>query len=100
MQRFFKRIARDYKLQEHHYRLLCCACEAHDRMEQARDLLGTEGITIKTRHGETRVHPAVAIERDARTAFARCLRELGLAPDEESQTPRPPRLSGRYTGRP
>jgi P27 family predicted phage terminase small subunit len=77
-----------------------CACEAHDRMSQARDLLAREGITITTRHGEVRVHPAIAVERDARTAFVRAIRELGLAPDDEPDTPSPPRLSGRYAGRP
>jgi P27 family predicted phage terminase small subunit len=97
MRRFYKRIVRTYALAEHHFRLLTCACEAHDRMTAARDLIAAEGLTTIDRHGQTRPHPAVSIERDSRTAFARMVRELGLS--EETDSERPPRISGRYAGR-
>jgi P27 family predicted phage terminase small subunit len=97
MRRFYNVIARKYALQEQHRRLLITACEAHDRMTQAREQLAREGLTITTRHGEVRQHPCAAIERDSATRFARLLRELGLA--DEPENPRPPRLAGRYSGR-
>jgi P27 family predicted phage terminase small subunit len=98
MQQFYRKVARKYALSDHHRRLLVCSCEAHDRMTAARDLLATTGLVLVNRHGETVAHPAVAIERDSRTAFARMLRELGLA-DDVSDAMRPPRLAGRYAGR-
>ncbi len=97
MRRFYRRVVRAYGLQDHHRRLVVCACEAHDRMTQARDQLAREGITTIDRHGQTRPHPAVSIERDSRIAFARMLRELGLA--DEADAARPPSLARRYQGR-
>jgi len=53
-------------------------CEAWDRSEQAQVRLDQEGLTVEGREGGMRPHPCVAIERDARLAVARLLRELDL----------------------
>jgi len=86
-------VCRDYALEPHHLRLLQLAGEAWDRSQQAREVLAREGITFRDRFRAIRPHPAVAIERDARTGFARLLRELQLdveAPPDD----RPARLPG------
>jgi P27 family predicted phage terminase small subunit len=98
MRRFFRAVEQDYQLEGHHQRLLLAACEAHDRMTQARARLATEGLTWQTRFGELRAHPCVAVERDSALRFARLVRELGLS-DGQDEGRRPPALSGRYTGR-
>lgn len=97
MQGFYRRIDRDYRLGDHHRRILLAACEASDRATQAREVVAREGLTTATARGGARVHPAVSVERDSRLAFVRCLRELGLS--DEADAPRPPALSGRYQGR-
>ena len=66
-----------YVLEEHHLRLLQLACEAWDRCQQARETLGAEGLTVQAEAG-IRPHPCIAIERDARLAVARLVRELDL----------------------
>jgi P27 family predicted phage terminase small subunit len=66
-----------YVLQEHHLRLLQLACESWDRCQTAREILESEGLTVKTEAG-IKPHPAIAIERDSRLACARLLRELDL----------------------
>lgn len=99
MKAFCRRVRRNYKLEEHHLRLLVAACEAFDRKMQARTLLDADGLTIVNRHGEARPHPAVAIERDSAIRFARLLRELGLSDESNGESARPPSLQGRYTGR-
>ena len=48
-----------------------------DRICAARELLDREGLVVKGRQGQ-RPHPAVAIERDAKTTFAKLLRDLDL----------------------
>ena len=68
----------DYDLGEHHSRLLTMACEAWDRACQAREILAKDGIGIGGREAAARPHPAVAIERDARIAFARLVAQLNL----------------------
>src|SRR6516162_1262431 len=67
-----------YVLEEHHLRLLQLAMEAWDRCQAAREQLAAEGLAVPTRDGGLRAHPCVAIERDARLAVARLLRELDL----------------------
>lgn len=82
--RWWSETVRDYDLEAHHLKLLQAAAEAWDRLGEARVLLRREGIVVEGRFG-AKAHPAVAIERDARTAFARLIRELDLdgepAPD-------------------
>jgi P27 family predicted phage terminase small subunit len=67
-----------YVLQEHHLRLLQLACEAWDEAQKARAQLQDEGLTVSGREGGIRPHPCGAIERDARLAVARLVRELDL----------------------
>ena len=87
--RWFIGVLETYDLEAHHVRLLQAAAECWDRLQQARALLAEEGITIEGRFGP-KAHPAVAIERDSRLAFARLLRELDLD-GEPGPDPRPPR---------
>jgi phage terminase small subunit len=68
----------DYDLGEHHSRLLTLACEAWDRACQAREILAKHGIIIGGRQAAARPHPAIAIERDSRLAFARLIAQLSL----------------------
>jgi P27 family predicted phage terminase small subunit len=67
-----------YVLEEHHLRLLQLVCEAWDEAQKARAQLAQDGLTVPGREGGLRPHPCVAIERDARLAVARLVRELDL----------------------
>lgn len=82
----------EYALEPHHLRLLRLACEAWDRTQQAREILDRDGLTTETETGGLKAHPAVAIERDARLAFARLLRELDLDAETAPDRARPPAL--------
>ncbi len=90
--RWWEQITREFEVEEHNLRRLTAAAEAWDRYQQAREVLAKEGLTFIDKHGQPRARPEVAIERDARIAFLRAMRELGLdagaAPD-----PRLPRLA-------
>jgi P27 family predicted phage terminase small subunit len=88
--RWWTEVVRDYDLEPHHLRLLTLACEAWDRCQQAREILRRDGIVTTDRYGSPKAHPAVAIERDSRLAFARLLRELDLD-GEPLPDPRMPR---------
>ena len=92
--KWWREVESTYLLESHQRRLLTLAGEAWDRCQQAREILGAEGIVAKDRYGSPKAHPAVAIERDSRLAFARLVRELAL---EDGETPdsRPPRPRGR-----
>ena len=90
---WFSEVLKDYELEPHHVRLLTLAAEAWDRCQEARKILGREGLTFTDRFSAPRVRPEVAVERDSRLAFARLLRELALDVEEPDEM-RPPRLMG------
>lgn len=84
----------EYTLEPHHLRLLQGACEAWDRQQQARKAIADHGgLTFTDERGVIRAHPAVAMERDARTAVARLIREMDLDGGPGSDAPRPPALA-------
>lgn len=59
-------------------KLVVLAAEALDRAATARRQLQREGIVYRDRFNAPRAHPAVAVERDARSAFTRIVAQLGL----------------------
>jgi P27 family predicted phage terminase small subunit len=91
-QKWWTQVMADFELEPHHVRLLALACEAFDRAGQARDIIARDGICVTTGDGGVKAHPAVGIERDARLAFARLLRELDLDAEPPGGSPRPPAL--------
>src|SRR5437773_259217 len=94
--RWFAEVVAGFVLEAHHVRLLTLACESWDRATQAREQLARDGLTFKDRLGSIRAHPAAAIERDSRTAFARLLRELALDVDAPAdERTRPPAIKGK-----
>jgi len=66
------------RIQPYRVEILLKACEAHDRAEQARRILKREGLTFEDRFLQPRSRPEVAIERDARSQFAKLLDQAGL----------------------
>lgn len=95
---WFKDVTSQYELEPHHVRLLTLAAESWDRCQQAREVLNRDGLTYRDRFGAPRARPEVAIERDARMAFARLVRELGLDLLPPPEAPRPPMLRANSRG--
>lgn len=91
---WWRGVVADYELDESSLKLLTEAATAWDRIQQARVLLESAGLTFTDRFGTPRRHPAVGIESEARIAFARLLRELDLE-GSPLPDPRPPRRGRR-----
>jgi len=84
-----------YEIEEHMIQTVTAAAESWDRKEQARLILKTEGLTVDCRDGK-KTHPCVAVERDARLAYLRAVRELCLSSEDPDEN----RVHGlRYPGR-
>jgi P27 family predicted phage terminase small subunit len=93
MKQWWRDVIANYQLESHHLHLLRLACEAFDRAQDAREQLAkSKSLTTRTRDGGVRANPLIAIERDARLAYARILRELDLDAGAASQPSRPPGL--------
>lgn len=78
---WWKAIVADFDFEPHLLQTLQATAEAWDRKEQAREALAKHGLTYTDDKGMVRARPEVAIERDARTAYMRGMRELELRTD-------------------
>lgn len=87
---WWRHVIDEYDLEQHHERLLTAACEAWDRMTQAREAVTAAGLTVVDRYGQVKPHPLLSVEKDSRIAFARLVRELDLD-GEPGPDPRMPR---------
>jgi phage terminase small subunit len=96
---WWRSVVTDFDLEPHHLRLLQAAAEAWDRMQGGRRAIAEHGsITFTDSSGNLKAHPAEAIERNARTAFARLVRELDLDADAPADRSRPPALLSNRRG--
>jgi P27 family predicted phage terminase small subunit len=89
---WFKSVSENYVLEEHHERILLLAGQSWDRAAEARERLDQEGLTVQTGQGSIKQHPLVRVEHEAREAFARLIKQLGL--DDVEQPRRGPGRPG------
>jgi P27 family predicted phage terminase small subunit len=69
----------DYKLETGaSIAVLTTALEAHQRAREAREAIAVDGMVVTGRDGQAKVHPLLAVERDARQAWLSGIRALGL----------------------
>lgn len=90
--RWFDAIVAEFELEAWHVKVLIAAAEAWDRKEQARRAIARHGLSFKDARGNVKARPEVSIERDARTAFMRAMRELDLDAEGPKETARPPAI--------
>lgn len=75
--------------------ILDTGLEAFDRMREAQRVIRRHGVILKGR-----VHPAVLVERDARLAMLRAIKQLGLDLEPLHERAGRPSLGGPRIGRP
>jgi P27 family predicted phage terminase small subunit len=90
--RWWRGLAAEFAFEAQDFRLLEIAALSWDRLQQAREVIAREGITLATTKGVV-PHPATKIENDSMIRFMRALRELALDV-EPPGAPRPPQLKG------
>lgn len=59
-------------------KLVQTAAECADRMAAAQDALASDGTFVRDRYGQVKVHPAAALEKDARAGLLAALKQLNL----------------------
>lgn len=94
-QKWWKQIEGDFVLDHHQILILTEAAVAWDRAQEARKEIEKTGVLVEDRYGKQVASPAVAIELNSRTSFARLMRELSL--DVGAPETRPPYLRS-YVG--
>lgn len=71
------------------------ALEAFDRLQEARGRIAKEGAYYRTKTGFLKEHPALRIEKEARSGFLMSWRMLNLGVEEPGEIGRP---SGEFGG--
>jgi P27 family predicted phage terminase small subunit len=75
----WKHVLGDYDLStETAFAVLTTALEAHQRAREAGETVLREGMQVAGRDGQAKVHPLLAVERDARAAWLAAVKQLGL----------------------
>jgi phage terminase small subunit len=77
--------------------LVAAAAESLDRAKRVREQIEKDGLTIRDRFGQTRAHPLLAAERDARAGLVSALKALNLAVEPLNSQPGRPSGSGNKT---
>ena len=90
---WWREVAEEYELEEHHLQLLTSAASMWDRMVTAREVLDREGSTFLNNQGNVLPRPEIKIEPSCAVVHARLLRELRLEDGEGEDGPRLPRLA-------
>jgi hypothetical protein len=75
--------------------VLRAALEARDRGEQARLEIAKHGLLLPDRFGVLHANAACQVEKDARLAYLRALRQLGLDIEPAGPRGRPPGGGGK-----
>ncbi len=70
--------------------LLKVACEAYDRLQQARREVARDGLTLVTPTGYRQEHPALKVEKEARSGFLQAWRILARGMTSSQDIGRPP----------
>ena len=54
------------------------ACQAWDRLKQAQEIIGREGVLAKDRFLQLKPHPATQVEKEARAGLLMALKHMNL----------------------
>jgi P27 family predicted phage terminase small subunit len=73
--------------------ILITGLESFDRCQAARKILDRDGLTIKDKFDQVKVHPLCAVARDAEAAFRAALRQIGIDKSPPEIPARPGRPS-------
>jgi P27 family predicted phage terminase small subunit len=87
--RIWRNMVAEWQFDDATLMILRQALEAFDRLNQAREAITRDGLTILGPSGQ-RAHPALLVEKDSRNALLRAWRQLGLDVEAPLAHGRPP----------
>jgi len=92
--KWWRSLTNEYQLDDEAAKLLLqTALESFDRMRECQAAIERDGAVVKDRFEQTKAHPALAAERDARSQMLAALKALNL--DVEPLRDGPGRPPGR-----
>ena len=94
--RLWRDVLASFELEPAELKTLDLALIALDRAHAARRAIRREGMLVADRFGQSKPHPAVAIEERARMDFLKLMRALALPYEETDAEPQARNAHGRF----
>ena len=79
---WIKKVLKIFQFSDPEMDLLYVAGAALDRLQEIREQIKVEGLTIKDRFDQDKAHPLLSIERDNRLVFSRICNQLQIVEQE------------------
>jgi phage terminase small subunit len=86
---WFSAVAKEFVFSdEPAWSLLEQAAACLDRLDECREAIARDGLTVPTGAGGVKPHPALIVERDQKSLFCRLLKELRVLTLPDTPKPR------------
>jgi P27 family predicted phage terminase small subunit len=83
----WRKLVAEYQIEdEGGCQILQTGLEAYTRMRDAQKQIASDGITTVDRFGQTKAHPLLPVERDARSQWLAALKQLNLDVEPANHT--------------
>lgn len=77
--KLWEQILKEYDIQDAGgLSILKSVCESLDRIRECQEIIDKEGMTVMDRFNQTKAHPLLSVERDARSQFLQAIKTLNL----------------------
>lgn len=90
MQKWYKDIVINFDLESYDIKRLLVACESWDRLQEVKEILKKDGVSIRDRFGQVKAHPLLSTERDLNSTFLKAIKDMGLDIEPPGAIGRPP----------
>jgi len=80
--KWLKTVLAEYEFTNSELNLLFVAASCMDRLQEVREKIALEGLTVPDRFGQMKAHPLLAAERDNRLVLSRLCNQLKIVTSE------------------
>ena len=80
--KWLKTVLAEYEFTNSEMNLLFVAASCMDRLQEVREKIALEGLTVPDRFGQMKAHPLLAAERDNRLVLSRLCNQLKIVTSE------------------
>lgn len=90
---WWQRLTAEYSIGDAAGKLLLeSALRCFDRLQECQEAIAADGVSIKDKWGQTKAHPLLSAERDARSGMLSALKALNFDLEQVGNIGRPPRI--------
>jgi len=80
--KWLKTVLAEYEFTGSELNLLFVAASCIDRLQEIREQIASEGLTVPDRFGQMKAHPLLSAERDNRLVLSRLCNQLKIVTSE------------------